>query len=149
MKLRPGDLVRVRALGLKEWANAAVELASDTDPSSVMLRLLEGEGLRVGRGVYLNFVPLIAPCLSHMLVCVHNQKRQALLLKVVPDREAGLTPSDHQSLNPCCISLSHTCRPPENTLDLGCSGSRIGFQTGLRIGHSTHFGVSPSMGIFM
>ena len=58
MKLRPGDRVRVRALGRKEWANAAVELASDTDPSSVMLRLLEGEGLRVGRGVYFNFVPL-------------------------------------------------------------------------------------------
>jgi hypothetical protein len=57
-RLKKGDQVRIRALGMKQWSRATAVLASDTNPSSVMLALADGEGLRVARGFYLNFVPL-------------------------------------------------------------------------------------------
>src|SRR5690349_2888516 len=58
-------------------------------------------------------VPTVAPCVPHALVCVYDEERQALLLKVVAHAEASLTPSDHQCLNPCCIPSTHICAPPE------------------------------------
>jgi hypothetical protein len=55
-RLKHGDRVRVRQRSTDDWTDAAVAVASDKQPASVML-LLDGP-VRAGGGVVSNGLPL-------------------------------------------------------------------------------------------
>jgi hypothetical protein len=55
-RLHRGDPVRLRKTAAKWWSRGVVRLASDTDPSSVIIEL--EDGLQVRQGLYVKFVAL-------------------------------------------------------------------------------------------
>ena len=72
MKLKRGDYVRVRLSGHHdEWTQAFVALASDSDPSSVML-MLDGAVRVSSGGMFVNALPLTIDYGAETVTSLHG-----------------------------------------------------------------------------
>jgi hypothetical protein len=70
-RLKRGDYVRVRLSDRDEWTPAFVALASDTDPSSVML-MLDGAVRSSSGGMFVNALPLTIDYAAETVTSLHG-----------------------------------------------------------------------------
>lgn len=73
-RLKRGDYVRVRLEGSEgEWAAAFVALASNTNPSSVMLLMGSGSMVRTGNGGFVGGgLPLTIDYVQETVIALHG-----------------------------------------------------------------------------
>jgi hypothetical protein len=70
-RLKRGDYVRVRLNEHDEWTPAFVALASDSDPSSVML-MLNGAVRSSSGGMFVNSLPLFIDYAAETITGLHG-----------------------------------------------------------------------------
>jgi hypothetical protein len=83
-RLKRGDFVRVRLEPGDDWTEAFVGLASDTDPSSVVLLL--GDAVRASKGVVINMLPLSIDYAAETVVSLFGD---SYTVEVQPRQEAA------------------------------------------------------------
>lgn len=72
-RLKRGDYVRVRLRDSGDWTPAFVALASDSDPSSVML-MLDGAVRTTSGGMFANALPLSVDYGAETVTSLHGDE---------------------------------------------------------------------------